>query len=110
MHVLLNSLCLLFLSFRIALQKFDQSAHIINLIVLALELIFNLINVILDIKRVETCLGDTFKLDFQKSHVGASIVSFYMGRNYVVSRQILEVNWVGRAERVLGMVVCTFCA
>ena len=110
MHVLLNSLCLLFLSFRIALQKFDQSAHIINLIVLALELIFNLINVILDIKRVETCLGDTFKLDFQKSHVGASIVSFDMGRDYVVSRQILEVNWVGRAERVLGMVVCTFCA
>ena len=97
MHVLLNSLCLLFLSFRIALQKFDKSANIINLIILARELSFYLINVILDIKRIETCLGDTFKLDFQKSHVGASIVSFDMWRDYVLSRQILEVYWVGRA-------------
>jgi hypothetical protein len=82
------------LSFRVALQKLDKSAYVVNLFVLALHVTCKLLNLLLEVERAQASLRDTLELYLQEGHVSASICSHFQVRGDIVfnSRQILQID------------------
>ena len=94
LHLSFHSLGILFLSFRIALQKLNKSTNIVYFFVLTLHVTSQLLNLLLKVERAQTRLRDTFELNLQKGHVGASIGVHFEVRGDIIfsSRQILQID------------------
>ena len=72
----------LFLGLGVALEQLDESAKILNFILLLGGLALDLVHLFLETQRVKTRLGYSFKLNLQEGHIGRPVfVHFQVGWN-----------------------------